>query len=50
MGLDMYLMKMPRYQGATAKDVTNIENYLYWLTEKENPESKYKDYSLDQWF
>lgn len=49
MGLDMYLMKMPRYKNATAKDVTNVEDYLDWLEEKNKPESQYKDCTLKQW-
>lgn len=34
MGLDMYLEKMPRYRGATARDVSAVENYLDWITAK----------------
>lgn len=30
MGLDMYLYKMPRCKGATAKDVALIEDYFTW--------------------
>ena len=30
MGLDSYLYKMPRYEGATANDVALIEDYLEW--------------------
>lgn len=31
MGLDMYLNRMPRHKGATANDVSKVENFLDWL-------------------
>ena len=34
MGLDMYLERMPRHRGATARDVSAVENYLDWLRAK----------------
>lgn len=34
MGLDMYLNRMPRYRGATARDVSAVENYLDWIGAK----------------
>lgn len=35
MGLDMYLYKMPRYRGATARDVDAVESYLDYVAHKE---------------
>jgi hypothetical protein len=46
MGLDMYLNKMPRYRGATAKDVCAVENYLDWL--KATDEGR-TDCTLKEW-
>lgn len=34
MGLDMYLERMPRHRGATARDVSAVEDYLDWLRAK----------------
>ena len=34
MGLDMYLERMPRHRGATARDVCAVEDYLDWLRAK----------------
>jgi hypothetical protein len=34
MGLDMYLNRMPRYKGATARDVSKVEHYMDWLKAK----------------
>jgi hypothetical protein len=34
MGLDMYLNRMPRHKGATAEDVSRVENFLYWIQAK----------------
>ena len=48
MGLDMYLYKMPRYRGTTAKEVGTIESYLNWLEVKEE-DSKYANCSLKEW-
>ena len=36
MGLDMYLVKMPRYKTATARLVETIECYFHWKAYKEN--------------
>lgn len=44
MGLDMYLYKMPRYRGTTAKQVSTLERYLDWLDEE-----KAANYSLEEW-
>jgi hypothetical protein len=48
MGLDMYLYKMPRYRGTTAKEVSNIEDYLEWLDKKEAG-NEYANCSLKEW-
>lgn len=48
MGLDMYLYKMPRYRGTTAKEVSNIESYLEWL-EKKEAGNEYANCSLEEW-
>ena len=42
MGLDSYLMKMPRYNGATARDVSAVESYLSW-------KEKGTEYTLEEW-
>ena len=34
MGLDMYLERMPRYEDATAVDVSAVEDYLGWIAAK----------------
>lgn len=34
MGLDSYLNRMPRYKGATARDVSKVEHYMDWLKAK----------------
>lgn len=34
MGLDMYLVRMPRHKGATADDVSRVESFLGWLQAK----------------
>lgn len=45
MGLDMYLNKMPRYRGTTARKVSIIESYLDWISDEE-----YKSkYTLKEW-
>ena len=49
MGLDMYLERMPRYKGATAKEVSAIENYLDWKQNKEDPQSGAKNCTLKKW-
>ena len=48
MGLDMYLYKMPRYRGTTAKEVNVIESYFNWLEEKEAG-NEYANCSLEKW-
>lgn len=46
MGLDMYLNKMPRYRGATAKDVSAVEDFLDWLKAKDEGKT---DCSFQEW-
>lgn len=48
MGLDMYLEKMPRYRGVTAKRVSAIESYLEWVKAKEE-NSKYANCTFKEW-
>lgn len=48
MGLDMYLERMPRYRGATARDVSAVENYLDWLKRKAEG-NQYADCSFEEW-
>ena len=48
MGLDMYLNKMPRYRGATAKDVYAVESYLDYMEEKEK-DSPYAKGTFEEW-
>ena len=48
MGLDMYLNKMPRYRGATAKDVSVVENYLDWMKAKAKG-SEYANCTFEEW-
>ena len=48
MGLDMYLDRMPRYRGATAKDVNAVEHYLDWLRAKADG-SEYANCSFEKW-
>lgn len=48
MGLDMYLERMPRYNGATAKDVRRVENYLDWIRAKFDG-SEYAKCSFVEW-
>lgn len=49
MGLDMYLNKMPRCKGATVNDVVNIENYIDYIESCKNPNSKAREYSMEEW-
>ena len=49
MGLDMYLERMPRYGNTTPSEVSAIESYFSWKAEKENPESKARNYTLKEW-
>lgn len=48
MGLDMYLERMPRYRGATAKDVSAVESYLDYVAEKEK-DSEYAKGTFKDW-
>ena len=48
MGLDMYLRRMPRYRGATANDVSAVEDYLDWLKSKMDG-SEYANCSFEKW-
>ena len=48
MGLDMYLNRMPRYRGATAKDVSAVEYYLDYIAEKKN-DSEYAKGTFKDW-
>ena len=48
MGLDMYLNKMPRYNGATARDVAAVESYLDWMKAKEE-DSPYAKGTFYDW-
>ena len=48
MGLDMYLTRMPRHNGATANDVTKVENFLDWIKAKLDG-SEYAKCSLKEW-
>lgn len=48
MGLDMYLQRMPRYRGATANDVEDVEDYLAWIMEKTKG-TKYSNCTFEEW-
>lgn len=48
MGLDMYLMRMPRHKGADANDVSRVEGFLGWLQAKFDG-SEYAKCSFTQW-
>lgn len=48
MGLDMYLERMPRYRGATAKDVSAVESYLDWIRRKAEG-SEYANCTFEEW-
>lgn len=48
MGLDMHLNKMPRYGGATVKDVNAVECYLDYIAEKEKG-SEYAKGTFKDW-
>ena len=48
MGLDMYLNRMPRYRGATAKDVSAVESYIDWKKAKERG-SEYAQGTFTEW-
>lgn len=48
MGLDMYLNKMPRYRGATANDVSIVEDFLGWVKAKMEG-SEYAQGTFEDW-
>lgn len=48
MGLDMYLNRMPRFEDATANDVSAVENYFDWKKAKEEG-SEYAQGSFRDW-
>jgi hypothetical protein len=48
MGLDMYLERMPRYRGATAKEISSVGSYLSWQEAKEKG-SPYADCTFEDW-
>lgn len=48
MGLDMFLNRMPRYRGATAEDVSAVENYLDYIAEREKG-SEYAKGTFEEW-
>ena len=49
MGLDMYLNRMPRYEGATATDVNKVDSYIRYMEDVKDPKSKAKEYSMKEW-
>ena len=49
MGLDMYLNRMPRYGDTDANQIYALEQYFNWRSDKRNPESKAKNYTLKAW-
>lgn len=48
MGLDMYLKRMPRYKNATARDISAVQSYLDWITEKVKC-SEYANRTFKEW-
>ena len=48
MGLDMYLERMPRYRGITAKNVMAIDGYFSWIDAKTEG-SPYANCTPEQW-
>ncbi len=48
MGLDMYLERMPRYKGATPKDINAVESFLEWLKAKAEG-SEYAKGTFKEW-
>lgn len=48
MGLDQYLNRMPRYKGATARDVSKVEHYMDWLKAKASG-SEYAQCTFKEW-
>ena len=48
MGLDMYLKRMPRFRGCTAKQIVTVNNYFDWK-EIKAISSRYANCTLEQW-
>ena len=48
MGLDMYLNRMPRYKGATPRDIDAVEDFLDWLKAKAEG-SEYAKGTFKEW-
>ena len=48
MGLDMYLERMPRFGGCTAKQIVTVNNYFDWKEAKEEG-IKYANCTLEKW-
>ena len=48
MGLDMYLERMPRFRGCTAKQIVTVNNYFDWKEVKANS-SRYANCTLKHW-
>ena len=48
MGLDMYLKRMPRFRGCTAKQICAVDSYFDWKEAKTNG-SKYANCTLEEW-
>ena len=49
MGLDMYLKRMPRFRGCTAKQICAVDSYFDWKEAKANG-SKYANCTLEEWY
>ena len=49
MGLDMYLERMPRYKGVTARKVSLIDSYFRYIEDCENPKFSAREYSMEEW-
>lgn len=48
MGLDMYLERMPRFRGCTAKQINAVNSYFDWKEAKAEG-SKYANCTLKEW-
>lgn len=48
MGLDMYLERMPRFRGCTAKQINAVNSYFDWKEAKAEG-SKYANCTLEKW-
>lgn len=48
MGLDMYLNRMPRHNGATANEISAVEDFMSWIQSK-LAGSEYAKCSFEQW-